>query len=71
MKIKISKVSNAFGWEVYRKVGKKWKYWLPEPEINCRGDEWYPYFTTAKMAEKAARKAKAALDADGDKILEI
>lgn len=69
MKIKIHK-ENENGYVVYRKVGSKWRFWLPEEQVDCRGDRYYDYYKTAKAAEKAARKEKQFLE-ENDRILDI
>lgn len=69
MEIKIHKEEDG-GYSVYRKEGKRWKYWLPESDIDCRGDEFYNFFRSAKAAENAARRAKEKLE-EKDIILDI
>jgi hypothetical protein len=57
MKIRISSV-NCGGYKVEKWHINKWKYWLPKPSIDCRGDEYYDYYKTVKSAKNAAIKAK-------------
>lgn len=57
MKIQISSVKCG-GYKVEKWCNNKWKYWLPKPSIDCRGDEYYDYYKTVKSAKNAAIKEK-------------
>lgn len=71
MRIKIHK-ENENGWAVYRLVGGKWKWWLPELHRDQRGDEYLCIlYKHAAEAEAAARKAKELIARESDKILDI
>ena len=69
MKIKIRKKND--GYEVYRFVGNRWKYWLPEPYDCVRGEHLYRPYRTVEAAKKAAIAEKKRLDSEKDLILEI
>ena len=70
MKIKIHK-ENEHGWAVYRKVGGKWKWWLPKIQHDQRGDEYCSLYKNAAEAEAAARENKDLIARESDKILDI
>ena len=69
MQIKIHREDD--GYSVYRKVGSRWKYWLPKSDVDVRNDECFNFFKTKKAAEYAARKEKAREEAEEDTIIEI
>lgn len=69
MKIKISK--NSCGWQVYRLVGGRWKYWLPHPYDHVRGEDLFKYYKTAEEAKSAAIREKQESEKEKDIICEI